>query len=116
MHKIGLLLILTGVSLLLKGLVTVKIAQFSVLAKNRGDEETTVPETDSLYQLGSQLVAAIDGNQQPQNEDEQIDVSQIHGQSGRQVLLIAISARQNEEIYNSRSCKQKNTNPRNANF
>ena len=38
------------------------------------------------------LIAAADSNQQAQNKDEQVDVGQVHRQSGGQILVVAVAA------------------------
>jgi hypothetical protein len=49
------------------------------IEQNRGTDGCT---PTLLNLLNSQLVATVDGDEQPQNKDEQVDVGQIHRQCG----------------------------------
>ena len=46
----------------------------------------------AVVRVKFQLVAAVESNHQTQNEDEQIDVSQVHRQSSGQILVVAVAA------------------------
>lgn len=46
-----------------------------------------------VFKLNLQgLIAAVESNHQAQNEDEQVDVGQVHRQSGGQILVVAVAA------------------------
>ncbi len=54
---------------------------------------------------GERLIAAINRNQQAQDKDKQVDVSQVHRQRCWQVLVVAVGAGQNVEIHHGTSGK-----------
>ena len=46
-----------------------------------------------LFKLNLQgLIATVESNHQAQNKDEQVDVGQVHRQSGWQILVVAVTA------------------------
>ena len=46
-----------------------------------------------VFKLNFQcLIAAVESNHQAQDEDEQVDVGQVHRQSGGQILIVAVAA------------------------
>jgi hypothetical protein len=45
-----------------------------------------------FFKLKFQLIPPVESNQQAQNENEQVDVGQVHRQSSGQILIVAVAA------------------------
>ena len=45
-----------------------------------------------FFKLKFQLIPTVESNQQAQNENEQVDVGQVHRQSSGQILIVAVAA------------------------
>ncbi len=95
-------------------------ATIAILVPKLNKTQKPQPDIDRaavFFKLKFQLlIAAVDSNQQAENENEQVDVGQVHRQSSGQILVVAVAAGQNVKIYNSSAGKQKYADARNANF